>query len=74
MSECRAVVNSLGNAVAGIVVARWQGEIKPAQVHAIMAGRVPGFVPELAPKGTAAELARQQSDAQHAEPTGAMSR
>lgn len=55
MSECRAVVNSLGNAVAGIVVARWQGEIQPAQVHAIMAGQVPGFVPELAPPSTRSE-------------------
>ncbi|MDR6908516.1 aerobic C4-dicarboxylate transport protein [Rhodococcus fascians] len=46
MSECRAVVNSLGNAVAGIVVARWQGEIEPDKVHAIMAGHQPGFVLE----------------------------
>jgi aerobic C4-dicarboxylate transport protein len=36
MSECRAVVNVLGNAVAGLVVSRWQGEIRPAQVSAIM--------------------------------------
>nr|WP_296773527.1 cation:dicarboxylase symporter family transporter [Rhodococcus sp. (in: high G+C Gram-positive bacteria)] len=43
MSECRAVVNSLGNAVAGLVVARWQGEIDPGQVHSIMAGHSPAF-------------------------------
>ncbi|QBJ97088.1 cation:dicarboxylase symporter family transporter [Rhodococcus sp. ABRD24] len=37
MSECRAVVNSLGNAVAGLVVARWQREIDPSDVCARMA-------------------------------------
>lgn len=42
MSECRAVVNSLGNAVAGLVIARWQGEITPSAVNAIMAGSQPG--------------------------------
>jgi aerobic C4-dicarboxylate transport protein len=46
MSECRAVVNSLGNAVAGLVIGRWQGEIRPAQVHAIMSGELPGFTAE----------------------------
>lgn len=39
MSECRAVVNSLGNAVAGLVIARWQGEITSAEANAIMGGR-----------------------------------
>lgn len=46
MSECRAVVNSLGNAVAGLVIGRWQGEIRPAQVHAIMSDERPGFTVE----------------------------
>ncbi|MFJ6651467.1 cation:dicarboxylate symporter family transporter [Microbacterium sp. NPDC091313] len=41
MSECRAVVNSFGNAVAGLVIARWQGEIDPARTNAIMSGRMP---------------------------------
>ncbi len=39
MSECRAVVNSLGNAVAGLVIARWQGEITPGAANAFMRGR-----------------------------------
>jgi aerobic C4-dicarboxylate transport protein len=46
MSECRAVVNVLGNAVAGLVVSRWQGEIQPAQVGAIMSGTEPGVLAE----------------------------
>jgi aerobic C4-dicarboxylate transport protein len=46
MSECRAVVNVLGNAVAGLVVSRWQGEIQPAQVGAIMSGSKPGVLAE----------------------------
>jgi len=44
MSECRAVVNSLGNAVAGLVIARWQGEITPEDANSIMSGRVAGLV------------------------------
>jgi aerobic C4-dicarboxylate transport protein len=48
MSECRAVVNALGNAVAGLVISRWQGEIRPADVRAIMSGREPGLVTERA--------------------------
>lgn len=39
MSECRAVVNSLGNAVAGLVIARWQGEVTAASANATMSGR-----------------------------------
>ncbi|MFC4562453.1 cation:dicarboxylate symporter family transporter [Nocardiopsis mangrovi] len=42
MSECRAVVNALGNAVAGLVIARWQGEITAADATAIMSGRGQG--------------------------------
>jgi aerobic C4-dicarboxylate transport protein len=44
MSECRAVVNSFGNAVAGLVIARWQGEITPESANAIMSGRSPGVL------------------------------
>lgn len=53
MSECRAVVNSLGNAVAGLVIARWQGEITPAGANAIMSGRDLG-VPDTQRDDTAA--------------------
>jgi aerobic C4-dicarboxylate transport protein len=48
MSECRAVVNALGNAVAGIVIARWQGETTAAGISAIMSGRRAGVVGDLA--------------------------
>jgi aerobic C4-dicarboxylate transport protein len=44
MSECRAVVNSFGNAVAGLVIARWQGEITPGSANAIMSGRSAGVL------------------------------
>ncbi|WP_197379402.1 cation:dicarboxylate symporter family transporter [Mycolicibacterium mengxianglii] len=74
MSECRAVVNSLGNAVAGLVVARWQGEIQPAQVHAIMAGQVPGFVPELDPSAVAPAGAPLSANPKETEPSAAGSR
>jgi aerobic C4-dicarboxylate transport protein len=43
MSECRAVVNALGNAVAGLVIARWQGETTAAEITAIMDGRRAGL-------------------------------
>ena len=46
MSECRAVVNALGNAVAGLVISRWQGETTPAQITAIMTGHRPGMLTE----------------------------
>jgi aerobic C4-dicarboxylate transport protein len=49
MSECRAVVNALGNAVAGLVISRWQGETTPAQIAAIMSGERPGMLAEPAP-------------------------
>jgi aerobic C4-dicarboxylate transport protein len=38
------VVNALGNAVAGIVIARWQGETTAAQMSAIMSGQRAGVV------------------------------
>ncbi|OZM79437.1 cation:dicarboxylate symporter family transporter [Pseudonocardia sp. MH-G8] len=58
MSECRAVVNALGNAVAGLVISRWQGEITPAQVTAIMSGRRPGVLTEPADEAAAPVPAR----------------
>lgn len=63
MSECRAVVNSLGNAVAGLVVGRWQGEIRPAQVHAIMSGEVSGFAADLDPVDRTPGAERESSPA-----------
>ncbi|MBB6413890.1 Na+/H+-dicarboxylate symporter [Mesorhizobium sangaii] len=34
MSECRALTNVVGNAVASLVVARWEGELDQAQMEA----------------------------------------
>ncbi|WP_448952700.1 dicarboxylate/amino acid:cation symporter [Labrys neptuniae] len=38
MSECRALTNLVGNAVATIVVARWEGELDKAQLDAALSG------------------------------------
>ncbi|MQT12941.1 dicarboxylate/amino acid:cation symporter [Segnochrobactrum spirostomi] len=48
MSECRAVTNFIGNAVATIVVARWEGELDTARLKAALAGRLPEDVSDLA--------------------------
>jgi len=36
MSECRALTNFVGNAVATIVVARWEGELDQAQLQRVL--------------------------------------
>lgn len=41
MSECRAITNFIGNTVATIVVARWEGELDEARLAAALSGRVP---------------------------------
>jgi len=38
MSECRALTNFVGNAVATIVVARWEGSVDPARLRAAFRG------------------------------------
>jgi aerobic C4-dicarboxylate transport protein len=38
MSECRALTNFIGNAVATIVVARWEGALDTNRLAAAMAG------------------------------------
>ncbi|MBB3930094.1 aerobic C4-dicarboxylate transport protein [Kaistia hirudinis] len=54
MSECRALTNFIGNAVATIVVARWEGELDVAQMRATLGSpaavevedeRIPVFEP-----------------------------
>ncbi|MFT4182282.1 MAG: dicarboxylate/amino acid:cation symporter [Rhizobium sp.] len=40
MSECRALTNFVGNAVATIVVARWENELDQAKFADAMAGRL----------------------------------
>ncbi|BCH35094.1 C4-dicarboxylate transport protein [Mesorhizobium sp. L-8-10] len=41
MSECRALTNLVGNAVASLVVARWEGELDQAQLKAAFCGHQP---------------------------------
>ncbi|RST31462.1 dicarboxylate/amino acid:cation symporter [Sphingomonas ginkgonis] len=41
MSECRSLTNFVGNAVATIVVTRWEGRLDREQLSAAMAGRLP---------------------------------
>ena len=38
MSECRAITNFIGNAVATIVVARWEGELDANRLQAALSG------------------------------------
>ncbi|HST36940.1 MAG TPA: dicarboxylate/amino acid:cation symporter [Allosphingosinicella sp.] len=43
MSECRSLTNFIGNAVATIVVARWEGAVDPATLSAAFRGEGGGF-------------------------------
>jgi aerobic C4-dicarboxylate transport protein len=52
MSECRSLTNFIGNAMATIVVSRWEGVFDKAQFDAAIAGELPS-VDEL-PEGTVA--------------------
>ncbi|MGQ2967772.1 MAG: dicarboxylate/amino acid:cation symporter [Allorhizobium sp.] len=52
MSECRALTNFIGNAVATVVVARWEGELNQTLFHAALGGKVleeDDIQPELQP-------------------------
>ncbi len=42
MSECRAITNFIGNAVATVVVARWEGELDVAQFNATLGNKAGG--------------------------------
>ncbi|EJF89043.1 dicarboxylate/amino acid:cation symporter [Bartonella tamiae] len=42
MSECRALTNIVGNAVACIVVARWEKELDTDQLHKVLGGHERG--------------------------------
>lgn len=46
MSECRALTNLVGNAVACIVVARWEGELDREQLRLALSGKAPPAAPE----------------------------
>lgn len=41
MSECRSLTNFIGNAVATVVVSRWEGKLDRAAFDAALAGREP---------------------------------
>lgn len=41
MSECRSLTNFIGNAVATVVVAKWEGGLDMVQFDGAMAGRAP---------------------------------
>jgi aerobic C4-dicarboxylate transport protein len=41
MSEARALVNMVGNGVATVVMARWEGELDEARLTAVLHGQVP---------------------------------
>ncbi|HVF36425.1 MAG TPA: dicarboxylate/amino acid:cation symporter [Sphingomicrobium sp.] len=41
MSECRSLTNFIGNAVATVVVTRWEGALDRAQFDAALAGELP---------------------------------
>ena len=41
MSEARALTNFVGNGVATVVVARWEGELDEARMHAVLNGEQP---------------------------------
>ncbi|WP_155414829.1 dicarboxylate/amino acid:cation symporter [Neorhizobium galegae] len=55
MSECRALTNLVGNAVATVVVARWENELDPTQFAAAMAGNVDAENAVLIPSAQPAE-------------------
>ena len=41
MSEARALTNFIGNGVAAVVIARWEGELDPVLLSEAMTGRQP---------------------------------
>jgi aerobic C4-dicarboxylate transport protein len=55
MSECRALTNFIGNAVATVVVARWENELDKDQLAAALAGNAPPLLDAPEPVLQAAE-------------------
>ena len=43
MSECRSLTNFIGNAVATIVVSRWEGRLDTDRLNAALHGKAAGF-------------------------------
>jgi aerobic C4-dicarboxylate transport protein len=46
MSEARAITNLIGNGVATMVVAKWEGALDEARARAALAGETVAFVKE----------------------------
>ena len=46
MSEARALTNFIGNGVAAVVIARWEGELDPVRLSEAMTGRQPPSEPK----------------------------
>ncbi|WP_320197702.1 dicarboxylate/amino acid:cation symporter [Agrobacterium sp. rho-13.3] len=49
MSECRALTNFIGNAVATVVVARWEGELDEEQLARVLKGEEVASIGEIQP-------------------------
>jgi aerobic C4-dicarboxylate transport protein len=47
MSECRALTNFVGNAVATVVVSRWDGQLDNVRLHAVLGNPSMVHEPEL---------------------------
>jgi aerobic C4-dicarboxylate transport protein len=57
MSECRSLTNFIGNAVATVVVARWEGALDKSALHAALDGATPATpAPVLPASGRAAHI------------------
>ncbi|HEX7855614.1 MAG TPA: cation:dicarboxylase symporter family transporter, partial [Sphingobium sp.] len=54
MSECRSLTNFIGNAVATVVVSRWENALDREKFDAALAGTLPP-APALPPSAIAAE-------------------
>ena len=54
MSECRSLTNFIGNAVATIVVARWEGVLDHEQLDAALHNRLPAAEDDLEVPASAA--------------------
>jgi aerobic C4-dicarboxylate transport protein len=55
MSECRSLTNFIGNAVATVVVSRWEGKLDAEQLSAALAGRPLPRIDQLPADAVAAE-------------------
>lgn len=62
MSECRALVNFYGNAVATLVVARWENGLDLARARRVLSGEITEEVAEETAEETAAEHAEKHDD------------